>query len=247
MIGGPMLNDMAYHLIVSVLEIFMWDGELIGKENLQGGPAVIVANHMGAVGPVGICSSLPMRLYPWVLGATVDKVKGPEMVRNDFVEKILHIQPPLSEAIAEGICKISTPLLLSVGCIPVPETHQEQEEMFHTSLAILKQGKFLLIVPEDREAEPDPLTGIQPFKHGFLRLGELYYRETGARLPFYPVAIHEAGLVIVGKPIAYNPLNESKVERLRMVSLLEHTIKTMHMEATENQVIEPIFFKRKIS
>jgi hypothetical protein len=242
-----MLNDMAYHLIVSILEVFMWDGELIGGENLQDGPGVIVANHMGAVGPVGICSSLPMRLYPWVLGATVDKVKGPENVRKDFVEKILHIQPPLSEKIAESICKISTPLLLSIGCIPVPETHQEQEELFHTSLVLLKQGKFLLVVPEDSKAEPDQLTGIRPFKRGFVRLREIFYRETGARLLFFPVTIHEAGLVIVGKPIAYNPLNESKVERLRMVSILEQTIKTMHLDATENQVIEPIIFKRKIS
>jgi hypothetical protein len=242
-----MLNDMAYHLIVSILQVFMWDGELIGGENLHDGPGVIVANHMGAVGPVGICSSLPMRLYPWVLGATVDKVKGPENVRKDFVEKILHIQPPLSEKIAESICKISTPLLLSLGCIPVPETHQEQEALFHTSLVLLKQGKFLLVVPEDPKAEPDQLTGIRPFKRGFLRLGEIFYRETGARLLFFPVTIHEAGLVIVGKPIAYNPLNESKVERLRMVSILEQTIKTMHLDATENQVIEPIIFKRKIS
>lgn len=119
--------------------------------------------------------------------------------------------------------------------------------MFQNSLTLLKQGKFLLVVPEDPKAEHDPLTGIQTFKRGFLRLGELYYRETGARLPFYPVAIHEAGLVIIGKPIAYNPLNESKLERLRMVSLLEQTIKSIHIEATENQIVEPIFFKRKIS
>jgi len=242
-----MWNDMAYHLIVSILEIFMWDGELVGGENLQAGPAVIVANHMGSIGPVGICSSLPMRLYPWVLGATVDKVEGPENVRKDFVEKILKLKPPLSEAVAKGICKISTPLLLSVGCIPVPDTHQQQEETFQTSLAILKQGKFLLIVPEDPKTEPDPLTGIRPFKRGFLRLGELYYQETGARLPFYPVVIHEAGLVIVGKPIAYNPLNNARLERLRMVNLLEDTIKAMHLEVTENEALEPMFFKRKIS
>ncbi len=242
-----MLNDMFYHLIVSILEVFMWDGELIGKKFLQAGPGVIVANHMGAVGPVGLCASLPMRLYPWVLGTTVDRVKGPENVRKDFVEKILHIQPPLSEPIAEGICKISTPLLLSLGCIPVPDTHQEQEETFQTSLELLKQGKFLLIVPEDAKAEPEPLTGIRTFKRGFLRLGKLYYQETGARLPFYPVVVHEFGLVIVGKPIEYNPLNESKLERLRMVSTLEETIKMMHLEATENQVAESIIFKRKIS
>lgn len=239
-----MLNDMAYHLIVSILEMFMWDGDLSGGENLQDGPAVIVANHMGSIGPVGICSSLPMRLYPWVLGATVDPVKGPENVRKDFVEKTLKIGPPMSETIAKAICKISNPLLLSLGCIPVPDTHEEQEATFKTSILLLKQGKFLLIVPEDPKAEPDRLTGIRPFKRGFLRLGELYYQETGTRLPFYPVVIHEAGLVVVGKPIAYNPTNDAKVERLRMVNLLEETIKGMHLEVTENQVLQPIFSHR---
>jgi len=242
-----MLNDMAYHLILSILEAFMWDGELIGGENLHEGPAVIVANHMGAIGPVGICSSLPMRLYPWVLGATVDKVEGPENVRQDFVEKVLKIKPPLSTAIAKGICKISSPLLSSLGCIPVPTTHQEQEQTFQRSINLLKQGKFLLIVPEDPKGDPDPLTGIRTFKHGFLRLGELYTQETAQRLPFYPVAVHEAGLVIVGKPIAYNPLMDAKLERFRMVSLLEETIKAMYLEATVCQFEQPIIFHRKIS
>jgi hypothetical protein len=242
-----MLSDLAYHLIISTLEIFMWDGELIGAEYLQDGPGVIVSNHMGAIGPVGICSSLPMRLYPWVKGDTIDSVKGPETVRKDFVEKILHIQPPISTFIARGICKISTPLLLSIGCIPVPETHQEQEQTFRTSLDLLKQGKYVLIVPEDSEGLPDPATGIGPFKRGFLRLGEQYYHETGRRLPFYPVTIHEEGLVIVGNPIYYNPLNTARQERLRMVYLLEETVKMMHREATENLALEPILFKRRAS
>jgi 1-acyl-sn-glycerol-3-phosphate acyltransferase len=239
-----MLNDLAYHLIVSILETFMWDGELVGEEHLQEGPAVIVANHMGAIGPVGICSSLPMRLYPWVLGATVDLVDGPEQIRVDFVEKTLNIKPPLSGALAKGIIKISNPLLLGIGCIPVPFTHQAQEATFQTSLALLKRGKFLLIVPEDPDAEPDRLTGIRPFKRGFLRLGEQYYQETGARLPFYPVTIHESGLVIVGKPMAYNPLNDARMERIRMVNLLEDTIKAIHLEVTESQVTQPIFSGR---
>jgi hypothetical protein len=128
-----MLNDWAYNLIVSILEIFMWDGELLGEENLGEGPGVIVANHMGSIGPVGICVSMPMRLYPWVLGATVDPIDGPENVRKDFVEKILRLKPPLSENIAKGLCKISTPLLLSIGCIPVPD-HQSKKRPFEPVL-----------------------------------------------------------------------------------------------------------------
>jgi len=243
-----MLSDRAYHLIVSILEAFMWDGELAGGENLYEGPGVIVANHMGSIGPVGICSSLPMRLYPWVLGTTVDPVMAPENIRKDFVEKILHLEPPESETVAKAICKISTPLLLGLGCIPVPDSHEEQEATFNSSLDLLKQGKFLLIVPEDPKGEPiDPLTGIRPFKRGFLRIGELYYQHTGGRLPFYPVAIHEEGLVIVGTPILYNPLNEPRVERFRMVSILEQTIKSLHREATQNLAIPPLFSRRKIS
>jgi 1-acyl-sn-glycerol-3-phosphate acyltransferase len=242
-----MLNDWAYHLIASILEMFMWDGELTGEENLEAGPGVIVANHMGAIGPVGICSSLPMRLYPWVLGATVDNVEGPESVRKDFVEKTLRLRPPLSLAIARAICKISSPLLLGLGCIPVPVSHAAQVETFETSLKLLQEGKFLMVVPEDPKADPDPPTGIRPFKRGFLRLGELYHQATGLRLPFYPVVIHEAGLVIVKKPILYNPLNEPKFERIRMVNLLEATIKATHLEVTESEELQPLFWRRKIS
>jgi hypothetical protein len=243
-----MLSDRAYNLIISALEAFMWDGELVGGENLQRGPGVIVANHMGSIGPVGICSSLPMRVYPWVLGSTVDPVKAPENVRKDFVEKLLHLESPESETVARVICKISIPLLLGLGCIPVPDTHEEQEATFRCSLDLLKHGKFLLIVPEDPIGEPiDPLTGIRPFKHGFLHIGELYYKDTGGRLTFYPVVVHEQGLVIVGEPIAYNPQNEARVERLRLVNLLEQTIKAMHRQATETLAIQPIFSRHRIS
>jgi 1-acyl-sn-glycerol-3-phosphate acyltransferase len=239
-----MLNDTAYFLIARILESFMWDGELVGEENLREGPGVIVANHLGAIGPVGLCCSMPMRLYPWAKGATVDKVEGPETVRKEFVEPVMHLKPPLSGAIAKGLCKISIPLLLSIGCIPVPASHVAQETTFRQSINLLKQGKFLLIVPEDSESVPDPKTGIGSFKRGFLHVGELFAQETGQRLPFYPVAVHQSGLVIIGKPIEYNILNNARAERFRMVYLLEEAIKTMYLEATENPIEHPAYSGR---
>jgi hypothetical protein len=242
-----MLSDQAYHLIASLLEAFIWEGVLIGEENLQPGGGVIVANHMGAIGPVGVCVALPMRLYPWVDGATIDPVKGPENVRLDFVEKVLHIEPPLSKRIAQGICRISTPLLLSIGCIPVPEDRTGHEAMFQTSISMLMQGKHILVAPEDPHAKPDPLTGIAHFKHGFLRLGELYYQRTGGRLPFYPVMIHESGVVRVSQAVLYNPQNDAHLERVRMASLLEDVVKRMYIEATEEQVAGSFLIKRRVS
>lgn len=235
-----MLNDTAYNLIASLLEVFMWDGELVGEENLQPGPGVIVANHMGAIGPVGLCCSLPMRVYPWALGATMDASEAPEKVRLEFVEPVLKLKPPLSRALARGLCKISVPLLLSLGCIPVPTWREAQQATFQTSLERLREGKFLLIVPEDPDGPPDPLTGIRPFKRGFLRLGELYAMETEHKLPFYPVVVHEAGLVKVGKPFVYNRIADARMERQRMVNLLEDTIKCMHREISEQELVQSI-------
>jgi hypothetical protein len=61
-----MLNDLAYHLIVSILEFFMWDRELIGEENLHKGPDVILADHMGANGPVENSQmSRHISIAPW--------------------------------------------------------------------------------------------------------------------------------------------------------------------------------------
>lgn len=239
-----MLNDRAYFLIARILEAFMWDGELVGEENLRQGPGVIVANHLGAIGPVGICCAMPIRLYPWAKGATVDKIEGPDTVRKEFVEPVLHLKPPLSGLIAKGLCKISIPLLLSLGCIPVPATHLAQEATFRQSIDLLKQGKFLLVVPKDSFSVPDPRTGIGSFKRGFLHIGEMYAQETGLRLPFYPVTVHQAGLVIIGKPIEYNHLNNARMERFRMVYLLEEVVKTMYLEATENPVEYPLYSKR---
>ncbi len=180
-------------------------------------------------------------------GATVDPVKGPENVRQDFVEKVLRIEPPLSERIAQGICRISSPLLLSIGCIPVPEDRTGHEAIFQASISMLMQGKYILVAPEDSHAKPDPLTGIAHFKHGFLRLGELYYQRTGGRLPFYPVMIHESGVVRVNQAVLYNPHNDAHQERVRMASLLEEAIKRMYIEAMEEQAAGSFLIKRRVS
>ena len=60
-----MLSDWAYHLIVSFLEAFMWDGELVGSANLCVGPGVIVAAHSvvtGKIPPHAIVKGDPARV-----------------------------------------------------------------------------------------------------------------------------------------------------------------------------------------
>jgi hypothetical protein len=95
---------------------------------------------------------------------------------------------------------------------------------------VLRQGKFLLVFPEDATLPAEPLTRMNPFQRSFARLGELYYEETGQRLEFYPVAVHPAGYVVVGKAVAFDPLNPVGLERHRLKDLMEDTVREMYLQ-----------------
>ncbi len=239
------MNDATYFFIIKALNLLLWDGELVGKENIREGPGVFVANHLGAKGPIGVICSMPVRLYPWIHHETIDRELAPEYVRLDFVEKELKLAPPLSVIVSKIICRISVPLLLSIHPIPVYYDRLGMEETFQQSLELLLDRKYLYITPEDPSLEPDRMTEIRPFMKGFIRLGELYAAKTNLRLPFYPLTVHETGLVTIDKPLLYNPINEPRKERLRLVHLLETTIKARYMELSESSSLAPLFTNRR--
>jgi 1-acyl-sn-glycerol-3-phosphate acyltransferase len=226
------MKDGIYQFIVGVLDLFLWSGELIGEENLpRRGPAVFIANHLDSTGPIAAACSIPVRIHPWVIADMMDKDLAPLWLQADFVERQLHFKPPVSRWLARAICKISVPLFYSLGCIPV--YHSDYERMRETmdiSMGVLREGKFLLVFPEDYRLPKDPVTKMQPFQHSFARLGERYYAETGERLEFYPVAIHATGHLMVGEPVVFNPLNPEGLERRRLNELMEVTIKTSYMQ-----------------
>jgi hypothetical protein len=158
-------------------------------------------------------------------------VLAPIWLQTDFVERQLHMKPPASKWVAQALCKISVPLFYSLGCIPVyANDYVRMQETLEMSMVVLRERNFLLVFPEDYRLPKDPVTKMQPFQHSFVRLGERYYAETGERLEFYPLTIHGTGNLVVGKPIAFNPLNPLGVERRRLKHLMEDTIMAMYMQ-----------------
>jgi len=241
------MNDGLYQFIVGLLDLFLWGGELIGEENLpRRGPAVFIANHLDATGPIAAACSIPLRVHPWVIADMMDKDLAPAWLQEDFTERQLHLQPPLSEWFARLLCRIAVPLIYSVGCIPVYRGDYERMQVtLRMSLDVLREGQFLLVFPEDNRLSVDPVTRMQPFQHSFARLGELYYEETGARLGFYPIAIHGSGVIRVGKAVMFNPINPVGQERRRLKVLLEDTIKTMYLHASGDQTTAALTPERK--
>jgi hypothetical protein len=226
-----MQGDALYWFIAHMLDAFIWGGELAGAENLPTeGSAVIISNHALALGPIAVAASLPIRVYPWVVGDMLDWNKAAAYLNKDFVEPQLHIPPPMSLPLARLISQASVRLLRGVDCIPV--FHGEEVlETYRISLDHLAAGHNLLIFPEDPAKPLDEQCKMAPFYKGFARLGELYYERTKKILKFYPIAVHpDLRKVKLGKPISYNPNNNPANERIRIKSVLESIIRTMFIE-----------------
>jgi len=241
------MNDGMYQFIVGALDLVLWGGRLIGEENLpRRGPAVFIANHLDATGPIAAACSIPVRVQPWVIADMMDKDLAPVWLQADFVERQLHLKPPVSMWVARAICKISVPLFYSLGCIPVyAGDYGRMHATLETSMRVLREGKFILVFPEDNRLPKDPLTKMQPFQHSFVRLGEMYHAGTGERLEFYPVTIHATGYLVVGKPVVFNPLNPLGMERRRLKELMEDSIIAMYMHLEGGNASAALTAERK--
>jgi 1-acyl-sn-glycerol-3-phosphate acyltransferase len=225
------MKDATYHLLVGILDAFLWGGDLIGEQNLpENGPAVFISNHLGPMGPIGAICSLPLRMYPWIMGDMVDREKAAAYLNWDFVERTLGLKPPLSMSVAKLLSKITVPMLTSFGVIPAYQGYEDMDGVLRKSVGMLKEGRYLLIFPEDNQLPMDSATKMSPFKKGFARLGELYYAETGQCLRFYPVTVHETQRTILAKPVVFNPKLPVAQERLRIKSLLEANIRRTYIE-----------------
>lgn len=223
------MKDLLYRSLAAGFQAFIWGGEVTGEENLPGqGPAVLVANHLNALGPIAVVSCVPRRLHPWVVADMLDANLAPEYLRWDFVERQLHLSQPFSLWLARSISKISVPLLNTAGCIPVHSNPDELSATFDQSLDLLTQGRFVLIFPEDPNQPLDPLFRMSPFNKGFVRLGELFFQRTNRLLQFYPLAVHAVRRTVqIGRPVTFNPYAPPARERLRVKWALENMIREM--------------------
>lgn len=233
-----MTGDSLYRFLRVALDVTVWGGELVGDLAIPPRePAVFVANHAGALGPIGAIASLPMRLHPWIVGDMVDDQKAAAYLMQDFVMPELQVPRALAAPFAAALARLTVPLLRTVGCVPVWHD-RDRLETHRISDAYLAAGRSLLIFPEDPDLPVDPVTSLRPFKTGFAHLGSLHYARTGRSLNFIPVAVHRRRRrVQLGSPIRCNAHASEQQERRRVTHVLERIIAGMLAEANHHMQI----------
>jgi hypothetical protein len=233
------LNDSTYHLIAAMIRLFIWQGwkksaRLQSAENLPaGGPAIFIGNHANSLGPIGCVSMIPLRFYPWARPEMLDLKTNPDYMRLDFIEKDLHLAPPLSGWAALGLSRVVVPLLNGVGCIPAfqRENIMEKRRTLAQSLDRLREGRCLLVFPEVPTWELDPRTQMRRFSSAVLWLAVLFDRETGSRLPFYPVCTHPTRRIRLGTAVLLGEEEvASQAQKQDCIEMLEENIRRMYLE-----------------
>lgn len=226
------MNDFFYSMWVRIIRIIYWRKAPLSSENLpRSGPAVFICNHLEILGAIGAICSLNIRMFPWIIADMLDSRRAANYLRWDFVERSFKLKPPFSQIPAWAISRISVPLLRSIGCIAVNRgNYRDIQQSLIATIEVLKQNKIVIIYPEDPNLELDPQTKMRPFMKGFTRLGELFYQETGQRLQFYPIAVHETKSVMLGEPLEFDPANPIAQERLRLRDALESRIMEMYLQ-----------------
>jgi hypothetical protein len=152
-------------------------------------PRLFVSNHEKEAGPISIMLSFPVRLYPWTVSDMTDPELAPKYILDDFVKPRLHLGGKASRVVSSLLTKITVPVINGLGAIPVYKHSGNLARTYKKSLKLLKEGKSLLIFPENPDAPIDEQTLCRPFMGGFALLAQFYNSETGGNMPIYPIAV----------------------------------------------------------
>lgn len=161
--------------------------EPVGEE-----PVIFLANHLGAVGPMYMVGTFPLRdnVAVWCNEGMMDEKLIVDYVRSDFWWKAESRLAPLYSATIPYIAKAIVPKVLrSAPTIAVCRDARVMTTL-RKSLKSLKEGKHIVIFPE----LPDGFDShAEQLQMGWVNLITLYQRATGKNIKLVPVYIDQAG------------------------------------------------------
>jgi 1-acyl-sn-glycerol-3-phosphate acyltransferase len=211
-----------------VLRRLFFNSRVRGIRNVQAGePVIMVANHAGAYGPVSVITSMPFTIYPWVAHEVTDLHTVARRIQDEFCEQELHLKPPLSAYLARVIGRICVAVMKDIGAIPVYQMSKQIKSTVARTLALLEQGKNILVFAEDSTRKINDV--LCEFRTGFIHIARLYHEKTRKAIQFLPVAVNrKMGGILIGTPIRFDVTRPFSLEKQRLKSELQSTVYTLY-------------------
>lgn len=208
-----------------IIALFMRRPAIVGVEHVDPDrPAIFVANHLGAIGPLLLSVYFPLPLVPWVAYEATDPACSAAHIQRWFIERDLKVGPPLSRILAAPLAAACVALMRRLGAIPVYHKTRRLRETVALSVAALQRGCNLLVFPE--VAEVSGPSACSDFNRGFVNIARAFYQRTGMSPVFYPISIdRRRNRVYVGAGKAFDPAVPMAREKWRIAGYLLHSIR----------------------
>lgn len=193
----------------------------VWEEPFEGKPAVFVANHDRAYGPIAMNVQFELceDIRPWINAQVLSYRQAPAYIREDYWWDLDKWYSPIFSYTLCYIYALLIPTILrGSDCIPVYHDTGVMSTL-RNSVKTLSDGKHLLLFPEHP-------TGYHKYGEkifdGFVSVGRLYYARTKKITYFYPTFVDwKARTIKVGKPILYNPAVKYEDQVVSTTSAIE--------------------------
>ncbi len=197
---------------------------VIGAQQLPPEPAILVANHCQAHGPIISELYLPGVHDTWCIGEMMHRKEVPAYAFQDFWSgkpKALHW---FYRLLSHLIAPLSVFVFRNANTIAV----YHDARLVHTfkdTVQRLSEGSSIVIFPEHYAPHSNI---VHDFQDKFIDVARLYYRKTGQALCFVPV--YNAPMLrktIIGKPLRFDPALPMPQQRRKICDYLMDEITRM--------------------
>lgn len=213
--------------------------KVVGKENVisKDFPSVFVCNHGIIYGPVAAVIYLPTYFRPWIDRKMLDI----ELATEEMYSRFMYRVPLFGEKFKKRLANfLAYPVVWAMNSFnPIGVERDNLRNVmttFNDTIKALKESDNILLFPE-RPAKK-VISGKETMVHstdsvgnlfkGFAKLGNMYWKETGRCLAFYPIyADKENHTFTIGEAVVYEPNNNVNDERDRIAEELKTKMQMM--------------------
>ncbi len=197
--GEPLRHGSPVRFLKALFKLFKKKPVLIQMPAKLENPAIFIANHSGAGGPITYTMYMPVFFMPWGAHAMTEGIKARwNYLFHIFYKQKLKYGTLRSWILATLFSPFSGLLYRSVHLIP----SYEDTRLISTVRQSMKQllnNRRILIYPEDSSEgyQEKP----ERFLPGFVLLAKVYRKKTGIDIPVYPVRYSRSeNTMVIGAP-----------------------------------------------
>ena len=208
--------------------------DVVGRENLPDGAAILVGNHAQMNGPIACELFFPGNRYTWCNAQMMEMKEVPAYAFQDFWSMKPKAVRWFYRLASYAIAPLSVLIFNNAQTLPV---YHDMRVMttFRLTLQKLQENAKIVIFPEKDEKYNNILYA---FQEHFVDVANLYYRRAKKALPFVPMYICPAlKKLYLGEPIYFDGEKPLEEERQRLCDTLMAEITRMAESLPAHRVV----------